>query len=490
MENKKFYITTTLPYINDLPHIGFALEIIQADVIARLKKQEGFDVFFNTGTDEHGVKIYRKALEKGKSPEEYADEMVVHFKKLKDILNLSFNNFIRTTEEHHILAAQKFWEICKSNGDIYKGIYKAKYCAGCEMEKTDSELEEGRCPIHPKLEIEIIEEENYFFRFSRYQKELLNLYEKYPDFVLPSHRLEEIKNFVKSGLQDFSISRLKEKMPWGIPVPGDEKHVMYVWFDALVNYVSALGWPEDREKFTSFWGSKENPQALQIAGKDNLRQQAAMWQAMLLSAKLPTSRQILIHGFILSEGMRMSKSLGNVVNPFEIVEKYGSDALRYYLLREISTFEDGDFSMSKFENKYKGDLAHGLGNFVARILSLAQGLTFENQKVEESVKQKIEETRKRFYEKCYEYKFNEALTILWELIGFGDKLINEKKLWLIKEIDERKKEIFSFIFLLDEIAYMLYPFLPSASSKISSAIYKEGGKILKTKNIDILFPKK
>lgn len=486
---KKFYITTTLPYINDVPHIGFALEIVQADVIARLKRQLGYNVFFNTGTDEHGLKIYRKALEKNKHPQEYADEMVVYFKKLKEVLNLSYDNFIRTTDKNHILAAQEFWKICEKNGDIYKGIYKAKYCAGCEMEKTDSELQNGKCPLHLNLEIENIEEENYFFKFSRYQKKLLEIYEKYPDFVLPRHRLVEIKNFVQGGLQDFSISRLAEKMPWGIPVPGDEKHVMYVWFDALVNYISALGWPQNQKNFSDFWGTQENPLAVQIAGKDNLRQQAAMWQAMLLSANLPTSRQILIHGFVLSEGMRMSKSLGNVVDPFEISKKYGSDALRFYLLREFSPFEDGDFSKNKFEARYNGDLANGCGNFTARVLSLAKGLVFQNEGLFVDVKSEIEQTKQKFYEKCEEFKFNEALDILWKLISFGDEFINKEKPWAVEDLNKKKKLVFNLVVMLDNIAAMLYPFLPDSSSKVTSSIMWEGGN-LTVKTIDILFPKK
>src|SRR3989344_5712143 len=233
---KKFYITTTLPYVNAKPHIGFALEIVQADVIARYHLLLGEEVFFNFGTDEHGQKIYKKALEEKKDPQKYVDEYAVKFDNLKKALNLSYNNFIRTTDGHHKKAAQEMWKRCIDNGYIAKGVYKAKYCVGCELEKQDSELEVGRCMLHPNLEIEIIEEENYFFKFSLFQKKLLDLYKKFPDFVVPAHRLKEITNFVSSGLEDFSVSRLKEKMSWGIDVPDDDKHVMYVWFDALTNY--------------------------------------------------------------------------------------------------------------------------------------------------------------------------------------------------------------------------------------------------------------
>ncbi|MDP3733319.1 MAG: methionine--tRNA ligase, partial [Candidatus Daviesbacteria bacterium] len=317
---KKFYITTTLPYVNAEPHLGFAMEIVQADIIARYHRLLGEAVVFNTGTDEHGIKIYRAALEQKKDPQAYVDEYAAKFDALKQSLNLSYTNFLRTSSPNHKKAAQEFWKLCLANEDIYKKDYKIKYCVGCELEKTDSELEDAKCPIHPNLQIEIIEEENYFFRWSKYQKPLLELYEKNPRFVLPDFRLKEIKEFVSKGLQDFSISRLKDKLPWGVPIFNDPDHVSYVWFDALVCYISTLGWPEDQKKFNEFWPG------VQVAGKDNLRQQSAMWQAMLLSAGLPNSKQIIIHGFITNAGQKMSKSLGNVIDPFELVKKYGTDA--------------------------------------------------------------------------------------------------------------------------------------------------------------------
>jgi methionyl-tRNA synthetase len=320
-------LTTTLPYVNSDPHIGFALEIIQADIIARWYRQSGSEVFFNTGTDEHGVKIFRKAQEEGKEVQAYVDEYAAKFDNLKKALHLSYNSFIRTTNPKHVAAAQEFWKRCLAKGDIYKKQYSVKYCSGCELEKTDSELVDERCPIHPNLDIEFIEEENYFFKFSAYQDQLIKLYDSRPDFVVPAHRLKEIRTFVAGGLQDFSVSRLKEKMPWGVPVPDDETQVMYVWFDALVNYISCLGWPETT--FTDWWPS------IQFAGKDNLRQQSAMWQAMLMSADIEPSKQIIIHGFITSGGQKMSKSLGNVIDPLVMVDRFGVDALRYYLARYV-----------------------------------------------------------------------------------------------------------------------------------------------------------
>src|SRR3990167_8180526 len=367
--NKSFYITTTLPYVNAEPHIGFAMELIHADIVARWKRLVGFEVFFNTGTDEHGQKVYKTALAERKEPQKYTDELAEKFKNLKSLLGLSEDlHFIRTTEERHKKAAQEFWKLCKKAGDIYKKEYKVRYCVGCELEKTDSEIENGHCIIHPHLELEMREEENYFFRLSKYSQKLLDLYENNSNFVVPDYRLNEMKALIGRGLEDFSISRLKTKMPWGVPVPGDGDHIMYVWFDALVGYISAIGWPKDKKKFEEFWGAKEDPNAIQFAGKDNLRQQSAMWQAMLFSAGLPNSKQIYIEGFITSGGEKMSKSLGNVIDPFLMVEKYGTDAVRYSLARHIHPFEDSDVTEENIREAYNTHLANGLGNLVSRIM--------------------------------------------------------------------------------------------------------------------------
>lgn len=359
-----YSITTTLPYVNADPHIGFALEIIQADVLARWHRLKGEEVVFNTGTDEHGQKIWKNATEAGMDPKTYCDQYAAKFHGLKEALNLTYTHFIRTTDAHHVNAAQEFWKRCDAAGDIYKKQYQVKYCVGCELEKTDSELVDGKCPIHAKLEIENRDEENYFFRWSKYQDALLKHYKENPQFVMPESRLHEILKFVEGGLQDFSISRLKEKMPWGIPVPGDEAHVMYVWFDALVNYISTLGWPD--AKFSEFWPS------VQVAGKDNLRQQSAMWQGMLLSAGVPLSKQIFIHGFITADGQKMSKSLGNVVNPYDLVAQYGTDPLRYFLLGALPSYEDGDYSKKHFEETYTSKLVNGIGNLAARTATMVE----------------------------------------------------------------------------------------------------------------------
>ena len=474
-KNKKFYITTTLPYVNADPHIGFALEIIQADVIARYYRNNGFDVFFNTGTDEHGLKIYRKAQEEKIDPQKYCDIYAQKNKRLKEALNLSYDNFVRTTDERHMSSAKEFWNRCYKNGDIYKKNYKIKYCVGCELEKTESELINGKCPIHPNKEIEIIEEENYFFNYSKYQKPLLEFYKKNKNFVIPESSFNEIKEFTKRGLEDFSISRLKEKMPWGAPVPNDEKHVMYVWFDALVNYITCLEWPEKGKKFKDFWPG------FQVAGKDNLRQQSSMWQAMLLSAGLPNSKQIFIHGFITANGQKMSKSLGNVINPTELVEKYGTDAVRYYLLREIPSTEDGDFTYEKFEQRYNSDLAGGIGNLVSRVVAMAVKLDCfaASAPRNDKLKKEIKKTEKQVEALLSEFKFHEALKVIWALISWCDKYINEAKPWEGKEGSE--KAISDLLFSIETIGELLQPFLPETSEKIKKA--------LEEKKIGALFPR-
>ncbi len=457
----KFYITTTLPYVNAAPHVGFALEIVQADAIARYQRFLGKEVVFNFGTDEHGQKIYQKALEQHKDPKIYCDEYAAKFDDLKRALNLSYTNFVRTTDEYHIKAAQEFWKKCLVGGDIYKKQYKIKYCVGCELEKTDSELVEGKCPLHPNQELEIIEEENYFFRFSKYQQALLDYYEGHPDFVVPGSRFNEIKTFVKSGLEDFSVSRLKSKMPWGIDVPGDPDQVMYVWFDALINYISTLGWPEDGERFRGFWPG------LQVAGKDNLRQQTAIWQAMLMSAGLPNSRQIFIHGFLTVNGQKISKSLGNAINPIELVKKYGADAVRYYLLAKVHPWEDSDFTAAKFEEALNADLANGLGNLVARIAKLAQNS-------EGNFAESKTESDKEVAEEIGKFRFDYAMEKIWQKIKKLDQKVEEYKLWTLngKELIEKLDE---FVPEVRQIAFDLQPFLPETAEKITRQF--EGPKI-------------
>lgn len=463
MTKKKFYITTTSSYVNADPHIGYALELLQADVITRFKKQTGYEVAFGYGTDEHGLKIYKKAIEAEKSPQEYCDEKVKKFMELKKLLNLSSSHFIRSTDPFHVKAAQEFWNRCFKNGDIYKKNYRIKYCYGCELEKTDSELENGICLIHPNLKIENYEEENYFFRFSKYQNKLLAFYRKNKSFVFPHHRLTEIETFVKKGLQDFSISRLKSKMPWGVDVPNDPDHVMYVWFDALVYYISTLGWPSKLTEYQKFWPG------VQAAGKDNLRQQSAIWQAMLMSAGLPNTKQVFIHGFITSEGKKISKSLGNVIDPYGLVKQYGIDAVRFYLLRELPPSEDGDFSHNRMREIYDSDLANELGNLVSRLTNLLEKDELSGGKI--AIKQYNNKTVKLFDS----FQFNKILENIWLEIKSLNKSIDDFAPWN-KKPEERKDFLLQSINKLRRIGFELQPFIPEAAEKI---IKTTRGKIKK-----------
>ncbi|MFA5888936.1 MAG: methionine--tRNA ligase [Candidatus Paceibacterota bacterium] len=462
---KNFYITTTLPYVNSDPHIGFAMEIIRADIIARAKKLQGFEVFFNTGTDEHGQKILKGAEKENEEIKKYVDKYAERFRGLIDLLQISNDiHFIRTTDLGHQKAATHFWKICDENGFIYKKAYKIKYCVGCELEKTDSELENGKCPLHPNSEIELIDEENYFFKFSAFQEKLLNLYSKRLDFVVPDFRQNEIKMFVERGLEDFSISRLKSKMSWGIPVPGDDEHVMYVWFDALVNYISTLGWPENKENFEKFW---MNGTPIQYAGKDNLRQQSAMWQAMLLAADLPLSHQIVINGFFTGEGgVKMSKSIGNVVNPYDIVEKYGAEALRYYVCGEVSMFEDSPVSEELIKSSYNAKLANGLGNLVSRIMKMAQDNLDEPVSIPEF------EDMREYFGLLNKYEIGKAVQMIWTEIGAMDLFIQENQPFKIIKTDKTKgqKMISDLVVRLYSVARKLNPILPETSDKIKKLI--------------------
>src|SRR3989338_3130791 len=465
---KKYYITTTLPYINAAPHAGFALEIIEADVLARFNRQIGNEVFFNTGTDEHCLKLYRNALKLGKNTQTYVDQQAEKFINLKVLLNLSFNNFIRTTDQRHAQAAQEFWRRCAENGDIYINTYEGKYCIGCESEKTETDLINGKCKFHPNQKIEIIKEKNYFFRFSRYQRALLDIYDKNPSFVMPKKRLNEIRKFVEAGLKDFSISRLKKKIPWGINVPGDSDHVIYVWFDALVNYISAIGWPNDMDKFNKWWP------VTQLAGKDNLRQQSAMWQAMLLSAKIQPSKQIFINGFITVNNHKMSKSFGDVISPNEMVRKFGIDGTRYLLLSGGNLGEDMDITWERMTEKYNADLANGLGNLVSRVIKLSKNVT--NFPINN--KSKIDDD---FLFLINSMEFGQALNYIWNIIHKDNKFIEENKPWELLKINQKKfkesmRKLIEDLFL---IAQLIVPFFPETAKKIKIA--------LETKMVNPLF---
>ncbi|MEN9614090.1 MAG: hypothetical protein RLZZ347_397 [Candidatus Parcubacteria bacterium] len=460
------YITTTLPYVNAEPHLGHALEFIRADIIARWKKSEGHEVFFNTGTDEHGQKLFESAQKAGKPVQQYVDESAESFKKLLPQLGISSDiHFIRTTDPHHEKSAQAFWKLVDKNGFIYKKNYKTKYCVGCEEEKTDSELVNGKCSIHTNREIEIIEEENYFFKFSAFGEQLLALYDKNPEIVVPASRLNEMKEFVKRGLEDFSISRLKSKMSWGIPVPGDSEHVMYVWFDALVNYISTLGWPENIEQFEKFW---KNGITIQYCGKDNTRFQSVMWQAMLLAADLPNTRHIVINGFVTGDGgVKMSKSLGNVVHPLDLVRDFGTDVLRYFVAREIRSFEDSPFTIERFKLAYNSELANGLGNLVSRIMKMAVSyeVSYDIPKEENPIISAYRPLLEAF-------QIDNASDIVFKKVKELDAFIQKEAPFKKIKVDEAqaKKDVAFLVTELYGIGEALAPFMPATSKAICDLV--------------------
>ncbi|MFA7193569.1 MAG: methionine--tRNA ligase [Candidatus Paceibacterota bacterium] len=464
-KGKSFYITTTLPYVNSKPHIGFAMEIVRADTIARFKREMGFDVFFNTGTDEHGVKIFEKAQENGKTAQEYVDEMCESFKDLKKVLNISYDNFIRTTDAHHISAAQSFWQKCLDAGFIYKKEYSGLYCVGDEMFVKEKDLVDGKCPNHPTQDPVILTEENYFFAFSKFGDQLMDFYNKNPDFVIPNFRFNEMKQMIENGLEDFSISRIKEKMPWGVAIPNDETQVMYVWFDALVNYISAVGWPDDESKFKKYW---EDAVRVQVCGKDNTQHQALRWQAMLLAAGLPLTNHIIVNGFINSDGQKMSKSLGNIIEPIDIVNEYGIDMLRYYLLRETSPFEDSDVTLEKIKNSYNANLANGLGNLLNRILKMSEDHLEGNFNFDNS----FENLPQEYLNAFESFNYQAVMDFIWKEISELDQIIQDKQPFkVIKENpEEAKKIIHELVERLFNIGKLLRPLLPATSDAIISAI--------------------
>lgn len=501
-KKKKFYIATSIVYTNRRPHIGFALELIQADVLARYHRTLGEEVFFSTGTDEHGMKVVGAAKEAGKTLEDFTEGIAGQVKDLTKILNLSNDGFIRTTDkEKHYPGVKKVWLKLKENSDIYKKKYEGLYCIGCEAFIKEKDLVEGKCPIHQEAP-GIVEEENYFFRLSKYQDKLQKIIENNKVKIIPESRKRELLTFINQGLEDTSCSRSREKLRWGIPVPGDASQTVYVWLDALVNYLSVLNYASNGDKFKRFW-----PPDVHCIGKDIfIRFHGSLWLAMLLSLGLQLPKTIFVHGFITSEGKKMSKSLGNVVDPFELVNKYGTDAVRYFLLREISPTEDGDYTRQKFESRYNNDLAKGLGNLVARVLvlrakifnfypapetSFRPGVKFSifNKVSNSNFQTAIDKTRSTYKDALDNFKFNEALGAIWALIGFCDRYIERQKPWRLlsqgpnsKLKAQKLEEILSNLLIaLKEIAQLLQPFLPQTSEEIV--------KQLKTKKSKPLFPR-
>ena len=467
----KFCVTTPIYYINGEPHIGHAYASTAADILARFKRLDGYDVHFSTGTDEHGIKVARSAEKAQMEVQAFSDVMSQRFLDMSSLMNISYDDVIRTTEARHIKASQKLWK--KKKKDIYKSSYKGWYDPRDEMFVNESEIVDGIAPSGGK--VEWMEEESYFFKLSAYQNKLLDYYESHPDFILPLSRRNEIISFVKSGLKDLCISR--SKFSWGIPVPNSENHVMYVWIDALTNYLTSLGFPDDTEKAESYFR-----ECIHVVGKEILRFHAVYWPAFLMAAGLPLPKRIFAHGWWTSEGQKMSKSVGNVVNPSEIVEKYGLDCVRYFLMREVRFGEDGDFSVEAIKKRISYDLANDLGNLVQRVLAFIQKsggqmIPDYNFSDDEKIlfghsKQLISKLRPLMDNQ----ELSNALSTIWELVAESNKFVNDQKPWeLAKKNDPKLYRVLTALCeAIKSIAFGIAPFMPDTARKIFDFINVKG----------------
>ena len=473
----QFYVTTSIPYVNDVPHLGHALEFLIADVYARRARKQNKQVIFSTGTDEHGGKIDEKAEVQGISAQELADNISKEFQGLTKLLNISNNRFVRTTDPAHIKRAQLIWQ--KLQKDIYKGSYIGWYCTGDEayFSETEVRANNGVCPNHNRP-FEKIEEENYFFKLSKYSEDVYSAIKNNKFKIYPKTRRNEILALFDKGLEDISISRPKQKIKWGIDVPGDPSQVMYVWFEALMNYITVLGYPEHPD-FKQFW-----PANIQIVGKDIIRFHAAIWPAMLLSLGLELPENLYAHGFIEVDNKKMSKSLKNVIAPKEIIDKHGVDAYRYYFLRHIPSSSDGNFTWDNFEEVYNSELANELGNLVQRTASMIQ--KYLDYNVPEQIPP--EHDINNYETALDEFRIDQAIEEVWKQVRGLNQYIEETKPWAIyKENDpDHLREIFSYLVSsILEIADLLEPFMPETSDKITKLFC--GSKI--PKEIEILFLK-
>lgn len=488
---KKFYATTPIYYVNSVPHIGHAYTTVALDVLARYKRLKGVDVRFLTGTDEHGANIEKSAAAKGVSPKAWTDEVSAKYKEMWKTLNISYDDFIRTTDEKHVQVVQAIFEKLLKSGDIYLGSYAGKYCLSCEQYYNESEiLEGGLCPVH-KRPLTEVHEETYFFKLSRYQDALLKFYEEHPGFLSPKFRANEIINFVKGGLQDLSVSRTK--VAWGIQVPSNPKHTIYVWFDALINYITAAGYGtlicQDKtlheaqlkqiraEKFEDLW-----PADLHMVGKEIFRFHAVIWPAVLMALGLPLPKKVFAHGWWTVEGEKMSKSLGNIVNPAEVAAKYGTDPLRLFLFREVPFGQDGDFSMASFKNRYNSDLANNIGNLLSRTLNMAAkniGELPEKIEGDYPLLQKaaqVETTIDKAYE---ELAFDKVLEAIFGYGGDLNKLVDEKKPWMLAKTDlpAAQAVLLELVACLRHVAVWLEPFMPTIAKEMQKRLLP--GKIEK-----------
>lgn len=474
-KNKTFYITSPLYYVNDIPHIGSAYTTIACDCIARYKRLRGFDVCFLTGTDEHGQKIYKAAKEKNKLPDEHCNYIANEFQRLWKLLNIQYDKFSRTSSQKNKIIVQEFFNRVLKNGDIYEGSYEGLYCEACEDFKLEKDLPDNKtCPIH-KLKVQDYKEKNYFFALSKYQNKLTEYLEKNPDFIQPSFRKNEVLNWIKEGLKDFPISRRFTN--WGIPIPIDSTQTIYVWFDALLGYISGLLGDDDKSNIDNatknYW-----PCSLHVIGKDILRFHAVYWPCMLMSAGLELPDKLFGHGFLTKDGEKMGKTTGNTIDPYELVAKYGADAIRFYFLKEITFGKDGDYTKENFIQRINSDLANNLGNLLNRTLNLVnkhyngtiEKPTLHNfLKLENDTKNTISD-----YERLMDnFELKEALEVVWKLIDSTNKAFNEQEPWNLiknKEIEKAKCCLYETLDILRNISALTFPFIPDTSLKICSQL--------------------